>query len=144
MASRSAEASCAISASSGESSSTATGRLGVGQLSTLVTTITVAKPRARNQPERPHRRRDSLATVPPDEAVPPEAVAAQMLTVDARRVVLLGTVAFAVSFLALLPAWSWLGSHHHRVWLWTALVGALLGIISLPLVSRHKGLGRLG
>lgn len=67
-----------------------------------------------------------------------------MISVDARRVVLLGTIAFGAVFLALLPAWFWLGSHHHRVWLWTALVGALLGIASLPLVSRHKRLGRQG
>jgi hypothetical protein len=70
--------------------------------------------------------------------------AAQMLSVDARKVVLAGIVAFALAVGVLLPCWSWLGSHHHRVWLWTAVAGVALGLLALPLVSKHTGEGRLG
>jgi hypothetical protein len=75
---------------------------------------------------------------------PADDVTAQMLTVDARRVVLVGTGLFLVAFLALLPFWAWLGRHGHRVWLWTALVGVLLGLLALPLIGKHTGEGRLG
>jgi len=67
-----------------------------------------------------------------------------MLSVNARTVMLVGTALFLVAFLVLLPFWSWLGSHDHRVWLWTALAGWLLGLTSLPLVRKHTGEGRLG
>jgi MFS family permease len=71
-------------------------------------------------------------------------VAAQMLTVDARRVVLVITGLYLLAFLALLPFWGWLGRHDHRVWLWTALAGAVLGLLALPLIRKHTGEGRLG
>jgi 4-amino-4-deoxy-L-arabinose transferase-like glycosyltransferase len=67
-----------------------------------------------------------------------------MLTVNARPVLFVGTVLFLLTFLALLPFWSWLGEHGHRVWLWTALAGAGLGVLALPLVRKHTGEGRLG
>jgi len=67
-----------------------------------------------------------------------------MLTVNARRVMVVGTGLFLAAFLGLLPFWSWLGQHGHRVWLWTALAGAGLGLLSLPLVRKHTGEGRLG
>lgn len=67
-----------------------------------------------------------------------------MLSVDARRVVLAGTAAFALAFVLLLPFWSWLGDHGHRVWLWTALSGTVLGLLALPLVRKHTDQGRLG
>lgn len=67
-----------------------------------------------------------------------------MLRVDARRVVLVGFGLFLLSFLALLPFWNWLGAHGHRVWLWTALAGAVLGLLALPLIGKHTGEGRLG
>jgi hypothetical protein len=85
-----------------------------------------------------------------EDAKPPapepgsEVPAAAMISVDARRVVLTGSVAFTLCFLALTPFWSILGSHHHRIWLWTCLAGAVLGFISLPLIERHKRAGRLG
>jgi hypothetical protein len=69
---------------------------------------------------------------------------ADMLSVDARKVILLGTALFFAAFLGLLPFWSWLGDHGHRVWLWTALSGSVLGIVSLPLIRKHTGEGRLG
>lgn len=67
-----------------------------------------------------------------------------MLSVDARKVVFIGTALFLLAFLALLPFWSWLGEHQHRVWLWTALSGAVLGLLALPLIRKHTGEGRLG
>ncbi|HEX8306060.1 MAG TPA: DUF2530 domain-containing protein [Jatrophihabitans sp.] len=82
---------------------------------------------------------------PDDPARPPVAdVGAQMMAVDARRVLLAGTAAFGLAFLVLLPFWSWLGEHQHRVWLWTALAGTVLGLLALPLVRKHSGEGRLG
>jgi hypothetical protein len=71
-------------------------------------------------------------------------VAAQMLTVDARRVVLVITGLYLLAFLALLPFWGWLGRQDHRVWLWTALAGTVLGLLALPLIRKHTGEGRLG
>jgi hypothetical protein len=81
-----------------------------------------------------------------DEAAtdPEIAAAAAMLSVNARKVVLLGTMLFLAAFIVLLPFWSWLGEHHHRVWLWTALSGTVLGLLALPLVRKHTGEGRLG
>jgi uncharacterized protein DUF2530 len=67
-----------------------------------------------------------------------------MMAVDAHRVLLAGTAAFGLAFLVLLPFWSWLGEHQHRVWLWTALAGTVLGLLALPLVRKHSGEGRLG
>jgi hypothetical protein len=68
----------------------------------------------------------------------------QTMAVDARRVVLAGTAAFGLAFVLLLPFWSWLGEHGHRVWLWTALSGTALGLLALPLVRKHTDEGRLG
>jgi len=79
---------------------------------------------------------------PPAEPVP--GASAQMMAVDARRVLLAGTAGFALAFVVLLPFWSWLGEHQHRVWLWTALAGTVLGLLALPLVRKHSGEGRLG
>lgn len=67
-----------------------------------------------------------------------------MLAINAWPVVLTGTSLFFLAFVVLLPFWSWLGSHGHRVWLWTALAGGVLGLLSLPLVRKHTGEGRLG
>ncbi len=68
----------------------------------------------------------------------------QMLSVDARKVVLVGAALFFVAFVVLLPFWSWLGRHDHRVWLWTALAGWLMGMAAMPLIRKHTGEGRLG
>jgi hypothetical protein len=74
-----------------------------------------------------------------------EAEAArQMLGVNARVVVFIGVGAFFIAFVVLLPFWSWLTDHGHRVWLWTALAGWVLGALALPLVRKHSGEGRLG
>lgn len=68
---------------------------------------------------------------------PPEPV-----QVDSRRVVLIGTVAWFVAFVALLPFYDWLGRHGHRIWLWTCLAGWILGLVGLVLVRKHRGEGR--
>lgn len=67
-----------------------------------------------------------------------------MLAVNVRPVLLTGTSLFLLAFLVLLPFWSWLGEHGHRVWLWTALAGTVVGLLALPLVRKHTGEGRLG
>ena len=82
---------------------------------------------------------------PPEQPPAPQTLAAaRMLTVDARRVVGVGTALFFVAFVALLPFWSWLGEHGHRVWLWTCLAGWVLGAAAWPLIGRHSEEGRLG
>lgn len=67
----------------------------------------------------------------------PEAV-----RVDTRRVVLVGTLLWAAAAIALLPFWTWLGRHDHRVWFWTCVAGTALGVIGLMLVRRHRAGGR--
>jgi hypothetical protein len=61
---------------------------------------------------------------------------------NARRIVLFGTSLFFVAFVVLLPFWSWLGHHDHRIWLWTALAGWLLGILGFTTMTRHRAMGR--
>ena len=61
---------------------------------------------------------------------------------NARRIVLFGTAAFFVAFVVLLFAWGWLGRHDHRIWLWTALAGWLLGFLGFSIMTRHRGMGR--
>ena len=68
----------------------------------------------------------------------------QMVSVNARLVVLIGTAGFALALLVMLPFWGWLGDHHHRIWLWTALSGTVLGLLGLPLIGKHSRQGRLG
>jgi hypothetical protein len=62
--------------------------------------------------------------------------------IDARRVVAVGTLAWLVGFLALLPFYGWLGDHGHRVWLWTCLAGAALGVLGYLLMAKHRREGR--
>ena len=64
------------------------------------------------------------------------------MQIDARRVVVSGTLLWLLGFLALLPFWSWLGTHHHRVWLWTCLAGAVLGVVGYLLMAKHRREGR--
>jgi hypothetical protein len=64
------------------------------------------------------------------------------MRVDARRVIALGTAAWAVAAIVLAVSWSWLGRHDHRIWLWTCVCGAVLGGLGLVLMSRHHDEGR--
>jgi hypothetical protein len=72
----------------------------------------------------------------------PELVTPPPVQINARRIVQAGTLLWFVAFLVLLPFWSWLGEHHHRVWLWTALAGWVLGLLGLAIMVRHRRAGR--
>lgn len=72
----------------------------------------------------------------------PELVRPPAAQIDARRVVAVATALWFAAFVVLLPFWSWLGHHGHRVWLWTALAGWLLGVVGLALMRRHRAQGR--
>lgn len=63
---------------------------------------------------------------------------------SARPVVATGTGLFFLAFVVLLPFYGWLGTHHHRIWLWTCLAGWLLGIAGWLLMSKHRREGRTG
>jgi hypothetical protein len=73
----------------------------------------------------------------PHPRVQPPAV-----QINARRIVAVGTAVWFVAFVVLLPFWSWLGRHDHRIWLWTCLAGWLLGLVGYAIMLRHRGLGR--
>lgn len=62
--------------------------------------------------------------------------------VNPRPVVAVGIGLFFVAFVVLLPFWTWLGEHHHRDWLWTALAGWLLGLVGWVVMGRHRRAGR--
>jgi len=66
----------------------------------------------------------------------------EALQVNPRPVIAVGIGLFFVAFVALLPFWAWLGEHHHRDWLWTALAGWVLGIVGWLLMGRHRREGR--
>jgi hypothetical protein len=61
---------------------------------------------------------------------------------NSRPVIFVGTAIFFVGFVVLLPFYSWLGEHHHRVWLWTCLAGWVLGLAGLTLMQKHRREGR--
>ena len=63
--------------------------------------------------------------------------------VHARTVFLTGTALWFVAFVALLPFWSWLGAHGHRVWLWTCLAGWVLGLMGYAVFRKHRAEGRV-
>ena len=62
--------------------------------------------------------------------------------INTQRIISIGTAIFFVGFLALLPFYGWLGRHDHRVWLWTCLAGAILGLIGYSIMRKHRGEGR--
>ena len=62
--------------------------------------------------------------------------------INTRRIVLVGTALWFVGFAALLPFYSWLGHHDHRIWLWTCLAGWILGLIGWSIMRRHRSQGR--
>ncbi len=68
--------------------------------------------------------------------VPPPA------RLNADRIVAVGTALWFAAFLVLLPFWGWLGRHDHRIWLWTALAGGLLGLAGWLIMQRHRRMGR--
>jgi hypothetical protein len=72
----------------------------------------------------------------------PELVTPPPVQINARRIVVAGTLLWFVGFVALLPFYGWLGEHHHRLWLWTCLAGWCLGIVGYTVMSRHRRTGR--
>ncbi len=72
----------------------------------------------------------------------PELVTPPPVQINARRIVMAGTLLWFVAFVALLPFYGWLGDHHHRIWLWTCLAGGCLGIVGYSLMARHRKAGR--
>ena len=64
------------------------------------------------------------------------------MQLNARRVALVGTIIWFAAFVALAAGYGWLSHHGHRIWLWTALAGWLLGIAGYLLTERHRRQGR--
>ena len=64
------------------------------------------------------------------------------VAINTRRIVAIGTAMWFVAFVALLPSYSWLGRHDHRVWLWTCLAGWILGLMGYSIMRRHRAEGR--
>jgi hypothetical protein len=71
------------------------------------------------------------------ELVQPPAV-----LMNSGRIILAGTALFFAAFVGLLPFYGWLGRHDHRVWLWTCLAGAILGLVGYSIIRRHRDEGR--
>jgi hypothetical protein len=71
------------------------------------------------------------------ELVQPPAV-----QIDSRRIIAIGTAIYFVAFVVLLPFYSWLGRHDHRIWLWTCLAGTVLGLLGYSIIRRHHDEGR--
>ena len=71
-----------------------------------------------------------------------ELVQPPPMQINTGRIVIAGTAIWFVAFVALLPFYSWLGHHHHRIWLWTCLAGWILGGIGYLLIGRHRRAGR--
>jgi hypothetical protein len=83
----------------------------------------------------------------PEPAARPEPVAPVLappapVQVNSAPIIAVGTIIWFVGFVVLLPFYSWLGEHHHRVWLWTCLAGWILGGVGYLLRRRHRGQGR--
>lgn len=78
-----------------------------------------------------------------DQGAPQLPQSAERLNVHPFPIVLTGTILFALAFVGMLPFWSTLSDHGHRDWIWTALAGAVLGAMSLPLMRKHRDEGRL-
>jgi hypothetical protein len=80
----------------------------------------------------------------PSTPGPPKRTLARppAVRIDARKVVLAGTALWLLGFVVLLPFWSWLGRHDHRVWLWTCLAGGVLGLLGYLLMAKHRREGR--
>ena len=72
----------------------------------------------------------------------PDLVTPPAVAINARRIVAAGTLLWFVAFVVLLPFWTWLGEHHHRIWLWTSLAGWVLGLLGLAVMKRHRRAGR--
>lgn len=74
----------------------------------------------------------------------PDPVTLTPVDTDTTRIVQVGTAVFGAAFVVLLvlrfsaPEWT----RDHPDWLWIAVAGAVLGLIGLTIVGRHRRLGR--
>lgn len=63
---------------------------------------------------------------------------------DTGRILQVGTAAFTLAAVVLVVLWftapAW--SRGHDSWVWIAVAGALLGLVGLVIVGRHRRLGR--
>jgi hypothetical protein len=76
-----------------------------------------------------------------ERVVGPVAVP-EPIHVNADRIIFIGTALWTLSFLILLPFYSELGRHHHRIWLWTSLAGIGVGLFGYSVMRRHRAAGR--
>jgi hypothetical protein len=74
-----------------------------------------------------------------DDPVPPRV---EPVEVDSQRVALVGLAMFGLVTVVLVPFYSWLGDHGHRIWLWTAIAGIGVGLFGFVVSHRHKRSGR--
>ncbi len=98
----------------------------------------MSKPRA----GRPHEP-DGLGGRPPIEQVDigqHTYVVAPVTPLDVTgvRTVAIGTIAWAIAFLALLPFYGTLEDHDRLWWLWTCLAGVGLGVLGLEYCRRRR------
>lgn len=74
----------------------------------------------------------------------PDATTLRPVETETTRIVQVGTAVFGLAFVLLLvlrfTAQDW--TRDHPDWLWIALAGAVLGLIGLTIVARHRRLGR--
>ncbi len=77
-----------------------------------------------------------MADQPGPEARP------EPVKINSVPIIVIGTASWLLGFLVLLPFYSTLGHHHHRVWLWTCLAGFVLGFIGYAMMRRHRNAGR--
>jgi hypothetical protein len=71
-----------------------------------------------------------------------DPAAVDAVHVNADRIIFIGTALFTLAFLVLVPFYSELGRHHHRIWLWTSLAGAGVGLFGYLLTRRYRAAGR--
>ncbi|MGN6605706.1 MAG: DUF2530 domain-containing protein [Jatrophihabitans sp.] len=76
------------------------------------------------------------------EGAKPALVVPPPAPIRSGPIALIGTIAFLVAFVALLPFTGWLGDHGHRIWLWTSLAGFVEGLFGSALAYRHRLAGR--
>jgi hypothetical protein len=89
----------------------------------------------------PSRPTTSDATTSDGAAADPGAPAP--MQVDSDRIVFIGTALWTLGFLVLLPFYGELGRHGHRIWLWTCLAGAGVGLFGYLITRRHRAAGRI-
>jgi hypothetical protein len=61
---------------------------------------------------------------------------------NARRIVAGGTAIWAAAFVVLLCLHHRLVQHHHTLWMWSCLAGAVLGALGWTIMTRHRRQGR--